>query len=431
MNKRVAFYTLGCKVNSSDTDVLASSFALRGYEVVDFNNESDIYLINTCTVTHQADAQCRQIIRQVKKKQPDAVIAVIGCYAQADPGEISAIPGVDIILGTREKYSIFDHLEGNSCVSGPVIRNGMDIDPFLQEDKLPFSTSRTRAFLKIQDGCSYKCSYCIIPSVRGSNISRKRGSIIDKAKEIRDSGYKEIVLTAVNLGEYSDKKDYRLTDLLKDLTKIEDIPRIRLTSIEPNCLSVDLIRLISESNVICRHFHVPLQSGSDSVLKRMRRKYLTKHYSEVVRDIRKYLPEAGIGADVMTGFPGETDEEFNETYNYIKDLPATYLHVFRYSPRKGTEAALLSEQVDPKKSKSRSKKLIELGLKKKIGFISDQIGKTAEVLFESTQSEPGIFEGFTENYIRVICKAENVANQIKKVHLKERTGAILRGEILD
>ncbi len=430
MAKKVAFYTLGCKVNSSDTDVLASSFESHGYDIVEFDEYSDIYLINTCTVTHQADSQCRQIIRQVRRRNPDAVIAVTGCYAQSEPEEISTIPGVDIILGTREKYSIFDYLEGNSCITGPVIRNGLELDPFTKEDKLPFSTARTRAFLKVQDGCSYKCSYCIIPSVRGPNISRSKIGILNKAREIRDAGYNEIVLTAVNLGEFAPDKNYRLNDLLKDLVAIEDLPRIRLTSIEPNCLSEELICFISENNRICGHFHIPLQSGSDPVLKRMRRKYLTEHYSEVITNIRRYLPEAGIGADVMTGFPGETDEEFEETFKFVEGLPVTYLHVFRYSPRKETDAASMGGQIDPQTGKDRSKRLIELGLSKKKGFISSQKGKIREVLFESTQPEPGIYEGFTDNYIRVRCRGDNLSNKRRNVRLADQEGTIFFGEIL-
>lgn len=429
--KRVAFYTLGCKVNSAETDVLAASFVERGYDVVDFNEISDVYLINTCTVTHQADSQCRNIINRARKSSPEAVIAVTGCYAQADPSGVSKIPGVDLVLGTREKYSIFDHLENNSCFTQPLIKTNLDIDPFEKEGALPFGSSRTRAFLKVQDGCSYKCTYCIIPSVRGESINRKRDDVFKRIIEIRNAGFKEIVLTAVNLGEYDDGQGYGLLELLQDINLIHDLPRIRLTSIEPNCLSEDIIKFIGSSDKFCSHFHIPLQSGCDSVLKRMKRKYMTKRYSKAIADVMKYVPDASIGADVMVGFPGETEEEFRASADFIKSLPISYLHVFRYSPRDGTEAAAGGNFVHPSDAKARSKELIAISDAKKKEFFEKQVGKISNVLFENKQKEDFTFEGFTENYARVKCVGEDLSNTIKGVTIKEYDNGILVGTLRD
>lgn len=431
MQRKVAFYTLGCKVNSAETDVLAAAFQERDdYKIVDFEDKSDIYLINTCTVTHQADSQCRQIIRRARRNSPGAVIAVIGCYAQADSEKAASIQGVDFVLGTRERFSIFELLENNSCQNGPVIRTGLEKDPFLPENNLSYDTSRTRAFLKVQDGCSYKCSYCIIPKVRGESIGRGRHEILKRVTEIRDKGFREIVLTAINLGEYWDGANYRLINLLKDICDIPDIPRIRLSSIEPNCFTEEILEFAASSSTICPHFHIPLQSGSDATLKRMRRKYSTAKYERVIENIAKYLPDASIGADVIVGFPGETEDHFNETYDFIEKLPVTYLHVFRYSPRTGTEAADFGETIHSQISQARSRRLITLGNKKKARFLRDQVGNTAETLFESKEFETG-YEGFTANYSRVRCNEKGLANQIKRVRITDVNGGILDASVIN
>lgn len=443
MHKKVAFYTLGCKVNAVESDVLAATFQQRGYKLVDFKEKSDIYVINTCTVTHKADAQCRKIIRQTRKKSPEAVIAVIGCYAQADPQAISMLPGVDLILGNGEKYAIFEHLNNNSCPEGdtscftePVIHTDFRINPFEGEKEMAYpkgtlrvGTWRTRAFLKVQDGCSYKCSYCIIPFVRGPSVCRDKNDVLNRAKAIRDAGFKEIVITAVNLGEYRNGSEYRLIHLMKDLCAIPDIPRIRLTSIEPNCISEELIKFIAGSGVICPHFHVPLQSGSDAVLKKMRRKYSTKRYARIMEWITTYLPDAAVGADVMVGFPGETDALFEESAAFVREMPVTYLHVFRYSPRSGTHALNFSYTIPPQVSHARSQKMIGIGLNKKEQFLRNQIGRKVEVLFESNRNNGG-YEGFTQNYVRVQCSDAAKANSLKHVLVTGKPGFVLKGHVV-
>lgn len=429
MHKKVAFYTLGCKVNAVESDVLAATFRQHGFKLVDFKQKSDIYVINTCTVTHRADAQCRQVIRQTRKKSPEAVIAVIGCYAQADPHAISMLPGVDLILGNGEKYAIFEHLNNNSCFTEPVIRTGFRINPFEGEKEMAYGTSRTRAFLKVQDGCSYKCSYCIIPFVRGPSICRDKNDVLNRAKALRDAGFKEIVITAVNLGEYGNGSGYRLINLLKDLCEVPDIPRIRLTSIEPNCISKELIKFIAGSGIICPHFHVPLQSGSDTVLKRMRRKYSTKKYARIMEWIKKYVPDAAVGADVMVGFPGETDVQFEESAAFVREMPVTYLHVFRYSPRSGTHALNYSYTIPPQVSRARSRKMIGIGLNKKEQFLRNQIGKTVDVLFESNRNN-GSYEGFAQNYVRVQCHDAAKANSLEHALITGKSGFVLEGRVV-
>ena len=436
MHKRVAFYTLGCKVNAVESDVLAATFKQRGYKLVDFKEKSDIYVINTCTVTHQADAQCRKIIRQARKKSPEAVVAVIGCYAQADPHAISMLPGVDLILGNGEKYAIFEHLNNNFCPEGdtscftePVIRTDFRVNPFEGEKEMSYGTLRTRAFLKVQDGCSYKCSYCIIPFVRGPSICRDKNDVLNRAKAIRDAGFKEIVITAINLGEYRNGSGYKLINLLEDLCAVPDVPRVRLTSIEPNCISEELIKFIAGSGVICPHFHVPLQSGSDTVLNKMRRKYLTKKYARVMEWITTHVHDAAVGADVMVGFPGETDVLFEESAAFVREMPVTYLHVFRYSPRSGTHALNFSYTIPPQVSHARSQKMIGIGLKKKEKFLQNQVGKKVEVLFESNRNNGG-YKGFTRNYVRVQCHDAAKANSLEQVLITGKSGFVLKGNVV-
>ena len=290
-------------------------------------------------------------------------------------------------------------------------------------------TRRTRAFLKVQDGCSYKCSYCIIPFVRGPGVCRDKNDVLDRAKAIRDAGFKEIVITAVNLGEYGNGSGYKLIHLLKDLCAIPDIPRIRLTSIEPNCISEELVKYIAGSGVICPHFHVPMQSGSDTVLKRMRRKYSTKKYARIMEWIKTYVPDSAVGADVMVGFPGETDALFEESAAFVREMPVTYLHVFRYSPRSGTHAVNFPEAVPPQVARARSRKMIDIGLKKKEQFLRNRIGKTVEVLFESNRNN-GSYEGFTRNYVRVKCHNVQKANSLKQVLVTGKSGFVLEGHVV-
>ncbi len=426
MANKVAFYTLGCKVNSAESDVLAATFQKRGFAVVDFLEPSDIYVINTCTVTHQADARCRQVIRQAKNRSPEALIAVIGCYAQADSHTIAAIPGVDLILGNSEKMSIFDHLNNNSCASEPIIRTDFSTNPFESEKDMAYGTKRTRAFLKVQDGCSYTCTYCIIPQVRGPSISRPINDVLHRIREIRDAGYLEIVLTAVNLGEYKDEDGKTLLNLLDSIVTIDDVPRIRLTSIEPNCFSEDLVKFVADSDVMCRHFHVPLQSGSNDVLNMMKRRYLKKQYGRVLDWVGKYCPDAAVGTDVMVGFPEESEQHFEESLSFIESLPITYLHVFRYSPRSGTKAPEIGPAIHPEITRNRSRELQRVGLNKKDQFLYRQIGTCAEVLFE-TKQENGTFEGFTRNYARVQSSTVKKGNALEHVLLTEKKGMVLSG----
>ncbi len=429
MLKRAAFQTLGCKVNSAETDVLVTAFREQGYKIVDFDEKSDVYIINTCTVTHQADSQCRQAIRRARKTSPEAILAVIGCYAQADPENITRIDGVDLVLGTRERFKILELLKNNTFFTSPIILTDIDKDPFSEEKFLSYDTTRTRAFLKVQDGCSYKCSYCIIPKVRGEAVSRDKKGVINRVHEMKDRGFKEIVLTAINLGEFENGNNYRLLDLLKDINRIPDVPRIRLTSIEPNCFTEDLVRFIADNSTICPHFHVPLQSGSDKVLGNMRRRYSTAQYAKVMNWINTYIPEAAVGADVMTGFPGETADDFKKCVRFINEMPVTYLHVFRFSPRQGTEAAEFDKTIPSNVAQERSRELIEIGRRKKEKFLDLQIGKIADVLFEENSINGGHF-GFTQNYARVHCKQEKISNMCKKVELLGKNGQILEGQLV-
>jgi len=429
MGVRVAIYTLGCKVNAAESDVLAATFQKRGYSLTDFHKQCDIYIINTCTVTGEADAQCRQAIRQACSRNPQAFIAVVGCYAQAAPESVKNIPGVDLVLGNSEKFSIFGYLNSHQKYAEPVVRIDSFKHIFTAEQGMNYGTRRTRAFLKVQDGCSYKCSYCIVPSVRGPSTSRDKREILESIHNLRDAGFKEIVLTAVNLGEYRCGDSYRLIDLLKEITNIDNVPRIRLTSIEPNCITEELVRFIADSEIICHHFHIPLQSGSDEILKQMRRRYLTCQYVQVIEWITKYIPNAGIGADVIVGFPGESEEHFAQTKAFITQMPLTYLHVFRYSPRAGTSASALGEHVPPLVVHERSKQLIYVENQKKLEFLESQADLIHEVLFE-TKRKDDMFEGWTRNYVRVKCAGNALDNSLKMVKITDVKGNYLIGEIL-
>ncbi len=405
MKKRVAFYTLGCKLNFSETSTIARSFSSKGYDRVDFTDRADMYVINTCSVTENADKRFKKLVRQAQKTNPDAFVTAIGCYAQLKPQDLAAIHGVDLVLGASEKFKILDYVNDLS-------KNDFGVVHSCEIDEVNFYVGsyaigdRTRAFLKVQDGCDYKCTYCTIPLARGLSRSDTLENVLKNAKEISEQGIKEIVLTGVNIGDYgkgefgNKKHEHTFFDLVKALDKVEGIQRLRISSIEPNLLKNETIDFVAGSNAFVPHFHIPLQSGSDELLKKMKRRYLTDLYVDRVNRIRKVLPDACIGVDVIVGFPGETDKHFLETYNFLNSLEISYLHVFTYSERDGTEAAGMSKVVPKNVRSKRSKMLRGLSVKLRRAFYESQLGKKKTVLFESENKE-GYIYGFTENYIKV------------------------------
>ena len=413
MQKSVSLHTLGCKLNYSETSTIAGKFHNNGFTVKEYGETTDIFILNTCSVTDNADKECRQIIRSVLNKNPDAYIIVTGCYAQLQPHEIAQIHGVDLVLGTNEKFKLFDYVNGFekkelSCVFTSPINEVTEFDYAYSSD----IESRTRAFLKIQDGCDYNCSFCTIPLARGKSRSLDINTVLDNAKKLIDSGYREIVLTGVNTGDYSftaingkpGNHDLKLIDVLCELDKL-DIPRIRISSIEPNLLTDEIIQLVKSSNKICSHFHIPLQSGDPDMLKLMRRRYNREFYRDLIYKLNIQLPGAGIGVDVITGFPQETEEKFNNTLTFLDSLPVGYLHVFTYSERRNTYAASLPGRVDISERKNRSRILRKLSDKKRLGFYENNLGAEHNVLYESIKEDDYIY-GFTENYIKVRAKAD-------------------------
>jgi threonylcarbamoyladenosine tRNA methylthiotransferase MtaB len=427
MQKTVSLHTLGCKLNYSETSTLAGEFHNRGFSVIEYGEQSDIFVLNTCTVTENADKECRQIIRSVLHKNPSAYVIVTGCYAQLQPHELAAINGVDLVLGTHEKFKLFDYADNfekknYSCTFTSPIDNETDFDYAYSSD----IDSRTRAFLKIQDGCDYNCSFCTIPLARGGSRSLEINKVVGNAQKLIDTGYKEIVLTGVNTGDYKwedrsrrlEVRKYKLLDVLYELDKL-DIMRLRISSIEPNLLSDDIISLVKSSNKFCKHFHIPLQSGDKEILKLMKRRYNTELYRELIQKLNEEIPDIGIGVDVIVGFPGETDESFKKTYRFIDELGVSYLHIFSYSERKNTCAVTLEGGVEITKRRNRSQILRELSVKKKQRFYKKNSGTIQEVLFE-TQQKDGSILGFTGNYIKVkIPGSKGLENSILRVKLSE------------
>ncbi|MCS6975002.1 MAG: tRNA (N(6)-L-threonylcarbamoyladenosine(37)-C(2))-methylthiotransferase MtaB [Cyclobacteriaceae bacterium] len=417
--KKVAFYTLGCKLNYAETSTLSRLFEQRGYRKTDFTDKPDIFIINTCSVTENADKKCRKIVREARSISPDAYVAIIGCYAQLKPQEIAEIPGVDAVLGAAEKFQLLDLLDGFVRKEKPQVL-ASDITKANR-----FTTSfsmgdRTRTFLKVQDGCDYSCSFCTIPLARGNSRSDTIENILKTAREIALTEVREIVLTGVNTGDFgirNGKREERFIDLIKALDEVDGIDRFRISSIEPNLLTDEIISFVAASKRFAPHFHVPLQSGSDKILKRMRRRYLREVYADRVEKIKSLMPHACIGTDVIVGFPGETDEDFLETYRFINELEVSYLHVFTYSERDNTLAAGMPEVVPLPKRNERSKMLHILSDKKRRAFYEQHIGQTATVLFEN-DVENGRMHGFTENYIRVSAKYDPLLiNEMKTVLL--------------
>jgi threonylcarbamoyladenosine tRNA methylthiotransferase MtaB len=403
--KKVAFYTLGCKLNFSETSTIARDFQNEGFERVDFEEIADIYVINTCSVTDNADKQFKQIVKKAMKLNDKAFVAAVGCYAQLKPEELAAVDGVDLVLGATEKFKITDYINDLS-------KNDMGEVHSCEIEEADFYVGsysigdRTRAFLKVQDGCDYKCTYCTIPLARGISRSDALENVLKNAKEISEQGIKEIVLTGVNIGDYgkgefgNKKHEHTFLDLVKALDEVEGIERLRISSIEPNLLKNETIEFVSQSRTFVPHFHIPLQSGSNDILKKMKRRYMRELYSERVAKIREVMPHACIGVDVIVGFPGETDEHFLETYHFLNDLDISYLHVFTYSERDNTEAVDMDGVVPMNVRSKRSKMLRGLSVKKRRAFYESQIGTNRTVLFESENKE-GYIHGFTENYVKV------------------------------
>ena len=409
--KKVAFYTLGCKLNFSETSTIARSFKDEGFDRVDFSEKADIYVINTCSVTENADKRFKTIVKQAQKSNPEAFVAAIGCYAQLKPEELADVNGVDLVLGATEKFNITSFI--NDLISQPDRSKGSvgeihsceieEVDFYVGSYSIG---DRTRAFLKVQDGCDYKCTYCTIPLARGISRSDTLENVIHNAKEISKQNIKEIVLTGVNIGDYgkgeygNKKHEHTFFDLVKELDTVDGIERLRISSIEPNLLKDETIELISRSRAFVPHFHIPLQSGNNELLKLMKRRYLRELYVDKVNTIKRLIPYACIGVDVIVGFPGETDEHFLDTYNFLNELDISYLHVFTYSERDNTEAAGMSNVVPQKVRAKRSKMLRGLSVKKRRSFYESQLGKTRTVLFEGENKE-GYIHGFTENYVKV------------------------------
>lgn len=403
--KKVAFYTLGCKLNFSETSTIARNFQNEGFDRVEFEEKADIYVINTCSVTDNADKRFKSIVKNALKKNSNAFLIAIGCYAQLKPEELAAVDGVDMVLGATEKFKVTDYINDLS-------KNDMGEVHSCEIEEADFYVGsysigdRTRAFLKVQDGCDYKCTYCTIPLARGISRSDELQNVLKNAKEISEKGIKEIVLTGVNIGDYgkgefgNKKHEHTFFELVQALDNVEGIHRLRISSIEPNLLTNETIDFVSKSNSFVPHFHIPLQSGSDMLLKLMKRRYLKETYTNRVEAIKKTMPNACIGVDVIVGFPGETDALFLETYNYLNELDISYLHVFTYSERPNTEAVEMEGVVSKKTRTKRSKMLRGLSVKKRRAFYESQLGNKLTVLFESENKE-GFIHGFTENYVKV------------------------------
>lgn len=425
--KKVSFHTLGCRLNFSETGSIAKGFTDRGYEIVDFGAPSDVIFINTCTVTDGADSTCRNLIRKAHKASPEGKIVVAGCYAQMDSERISKMTGVDLVLGTSEKYKVFSYLDE-------------DADDIIHIDKstsfygaaTSLEEGHTRAFLKIQDGCNYICSFCIIPQARGRSRALSVKEAIARGKEVIDQGFKEIILTGVNIGEYAAASGESLSDLIGELLKLNGLERLRLSSVEPNTITDELLDVLASSPKFLDHFHIPLQSGDDTILKEMRRRYTVDEYRAIINKVITRFPQAGIGADMICGFPGETEEQFQNTFNLAKELPLTHFHVFPYSSRKNTLAAKRDDHLQHEIKKERVRTLMMLGEAKLSLFSEDQVGTSSQVLFERRNKE-GLWEGYTTNFVRVYVRSEqDLKNKIIQTHLRsfDTTQGRLLGDLM-
>ena len=411
----IAFHTLGCKLNFSETSFIANNMQSAGFNKVPFDHSADIYVINTCSVTENANKECQYLIRKVLSINPFAKTVIMGCYAQLKPSEIAKIEGVDLILGNNEKFKLHQYINEIQQNTKPKIitKDVNELNSF--KSSFSFGT-RTRSFLKVQDGCNYKCTFCTIPLARGKSRSDTIQSVVDKIKKLKKDGIKEIVLTGINLGDFKTIEKETFLDLLKEIDKIKNI-RVRISSIEPNLINKQIIDLVSNSDTLLPHFHIPLQSGSDVILKAMKRRYLTTHYKKIIKLINTTIPHACIGVDVIVGFPGETDEHFNQTLSFLKDIDISYLHVFSYSKRENTEAINMVNQIPVEVKKYRSKVLRNLSDKKRHSFYEKNIGSIQEVLFEN-KTNNGYIYGFSENYIKIKSIYEtDLENTLKKVQI--------------
>lgn len=416
--KKIAFHTLGCKLNFTETSSISRLFPEDQFERVPSTQKADIYIINTCTVTDTADRKCRQAIKRFVHRCPDAFIAVTGCYVQLNPQEIKSIPGVDLVLGTNEKFDISYYLPDLRKRNEPEVHSSeLSLsDPFINSYS---AGDRTRSFLKVQDGCDYRCTYCTVPLARGRSRNADIDTLVNESGIIADKGIKELVITGVNIGDFGKSTGDTFADLLKELVKVNGIERIRLSSIEPDLLSDEIIELVQQNKKLLPHFHIPLQSGSDKILRLMGRRYRRELFADRVKTIKAKIPLAGIGADIITGFPGEEKADFEDTFSFIEKLPVSYLHVFTFSERPGTKAAGFPDKVKYEEKEKRTRKLISLSGLKHNHFLNLNIGKTEDVLFEKTRNK-GMISGFTGNYIRSEYPWQSqLAGKIKKVRMKD------------
>lgn len=430
--KSVAFLTLGCRVNQYETEAMAEAFINDGYRTVDFEEKADVYVINTCTVTSIGDKKSRQMIRKAKKKNPLGVVVVAGCYSQVAPGEVAAIEGVDIIVGTSGKSQIpslvKEYLESGSQINH--VQNIMDVKRF-EEMEIDEYQDRTRAFLKIQDGCDRYCSYCLIPYARGHIRSRSPENIINEVEKLATGGFKEIILSGIHVASYGkDIGGITLTDVIERISDIKGIERIRIGSIDPTFFDDNTINRLGKIEKLCPHFHLSLQSGCNETLKRMNRHYTAEEYKAITEDLRKTIPDVSITTDIIVGFPGETEEEFETTYSFLDEIALSKMHVFKFSPRKGTRAAEMDNQIDPAVKEKRSHRIIELDERLERSFISSFIGRNMKVLFEETKE--GYSYGYTENYIRVRVLADKeLSGKILNVRIASCAGEMANGELWD
>ena len=425
--KTVAFHTMGCKLNFSETSTISRDFIQQGFKKVNYRDKADIYVINTCSVTENADKEARKLVRQAKRRNPDSSVAIIGCYAQLKPDEIANLDGVDMVLGAEEKFNILNHIDKMAMSQDTTVFNSSIEN--LKNFKPSYSIGeRTRSYLKVQDGCDYTCSFCTIPLARGKSRNADVITTIQKAREIESYGVKEIVLTGVNVGDFGSNGDETFLDLISKLDDLENIERIRISSIEPNLLNEEIIEFCCSSNLFMPHYHMPLQSGSNKLLKAMRRRYDREHYRHKVNLIKSLDPSACIGADVIVGFPGETDDDFLDTYNFIKDLDLAYLHVFSYSERENTDAKNYENSVPKTKRAERSKVLRNLSNKKRQNFQEEYLNRARDVLFESMKG--GYAFGYSDNYIQVkVPGSPELINSIHSVNLKKVNGEVVLGEL--
>ena len=425
--KKIAYHTLGCKTNYSETSSISRDIIKSGFEKVSYKDLADIYVLNTCSVTENANKDARKFVRKAKRNNPNATIVVIGCYAQLKPDEIGKIDGVDIVLGAKEKFNLINHLDGLDLNKGTIILNSKI--ECVSDFKSSYSLGeRTRSYLKVQDGCNYNCSFCTIPLARGKSRNDTIQNTIQVAKKIATTEVKEIVLTGINIGDYGNGSDESFSDLIKEMDSLSGIDRIRISSIEPNLLSNEIIELSASSKKLMPHFHIPLQSGSDNILKAMRRRYDTNLYSDLIANIKVKIPDVAIGVDVMVGFPGETESDFISTYNFIKQLDISYLHIFTYSERPNTDALNIDQIVSIEKRRERSKKLHSLSEQKLLKFYDQFIGQKRPVLFESIKN--GLLIGHSDNYIKIRSKGNpDLINTIQNVELLYNDGQYVYGAV--